>query len=128
MITRAMRMKGRSTWIGSLVTLVLLSFFPFGSQQGKLFSVFQQGNFSSTLWTMLQDLPVLGLLGEARECWNAVADAVYEMFRAIGGQERRGGTLWHSTRAVFVAKRSRPTSPLHVRLLEVGTTRTIGPS
>ena len=53
MITRAMRMNGRSNWIGSLATLILLSLFPFSSQQGDV---------SSSLWTMLQDIPVLGLL------------------------------------------------------------------
>jgi len=62
MITRAMRMKGRSNWIGSLAALILLSVSPFGAQQGGLFSVLLQGKFSSTIWALLQDIPVLGFL------------------------------------------------------------------
>ena len=49
-------------WIGSLATLILLSILPFSSQQGTLFVVLRQQEFSATIWTMLQDIPVLGLL------------------------------------------------------------------
>ncbi|PIE33170.1 ABC transporter permease [candidate division KSB3 bacterium] len=54
--------KERAVWIGSCVLLVLLSLFPFSSQQGSLLTVFRHGNFTSTIWNLLGDMPLLGLL------------------------------------------------------------------
>ncbi|MCP4403831.1 MAG: iron ABC transporter permease [bacterium] len=49
-------------WFGSLATLVLLSLLPFSSQRGQFFAVLRQGDFSATIWGVLQEMPVLGVL------------------------------------------------------------------
>ena len=54
--------KERPVWIGSLVVLVLLTIFPFTSQQGGIFAFVRQGDFSKTIWNLLGEFPVLSAL------------------------------------------------------------------
>ncbi len=62
MLSRIDLTKERATWAGSLVLLILLSFFPFTSQRGGIFLVFEQREFSTTIWNFLGEMPLLGIL------------------------------------------------------------------
>ena len=110
MMTRIERMNGRAMWTGSLATLILLSLLPFSSQQGSLFVVLRQGDLSATVWGLLREMPVLGLL-LLIVCFNGVL-ALFQ------GAERKNsvfllavnllGTLLFIIQFVFV----RPDVPL----------------
>ncbi|PID57369.1 iron ABC transporter permease [candidate division KSB3 bacterium] len=62
MLTRLGHQKGQTMLFGSVLTLLLLSFLPFSSQQGSVFAVLRHGNFSAGIWAFLWEMPVLGLL------------------------------------------------------------------
>jgi len=52
--------KEKVFWMGSLAVLVLLTVFPFTSQ-GGMFAVFQRGDFSGTIWSLMGEMPILGV-------------------------------------------------------------------
>jgi iron(III) transport system permease protein len=54
--------RGRNIVVGGLMVLALLTIFPFTAQREGILGIFQQGDFSSTLWALRVELPILNYL------------------------------------------------------------------
>jgi ABC-type Fe3+ transport system permease subunit len=62
MVSRIDLVKERAMWVGNLILLVLLSLFPFTSQRGGILLVFKQRELSTTIWNLLGEMPLVGIL------------------------------------------------------------------
>jgi iron(III) transport system permease protein len=54
--------RGRNIVVGGLIVLALLTILPFTAQREGILGIFQQGDFSSTLWALRVELPILNYL------------------------------------------------------------------